>query len=349
MIVNRNGLRTLRYLFLIAILVLEGCVSADLCLVSPMEGALVELPYGAYRQHVVAINESKREFLTLMTRGDGACLRVIGFDGKKRLQYVCPAVLHNYSISDGLAVTEDARLFAYKKQGTRDLYVYDRETGSDTLVYRMVSSEYQWDSIKELVWLSDRRLLLFLNPDTGVGRARAVVEELDIETKAHKILLQPVYIPAICATSVSGDKSKFAICDGVGNDVVVRVMDVKTGTQLASSDKGFAYSVCWSPEGDFVYFVADQRLIKVLDVKTKREKTLMTLPFGHVCLHLAIGAGFFACDYQKEMVQKKTKRSNKMVIYSITKQEEVETIEAPFNGDWVVADNGRKIICQIGY
>ena len=282
-IVNRIGLRTLRYFFLVGILVLEGCVSADLCLVSPMEGALVELPYGASRQHVVAINEAKRELLTLMTRGDGACLRVIGFDGKKRLQYECPAVLHNYSISDGLAVTEDARLFAYKKQGTRDLYIYDCETGSDSLVYRMVASEYQWDSIKEIVWLSDRRLLLFLNPDAGVGRARAVVEVLDIETKSHNVLLRPVYIPAISATAVSGDKSKFAICDGGGDNVVVRVFDVRTGTQLASSAKGLAYSVCWSPEGDLVGFVADKRLIKVLDVRTKREKTLLALPSGYVC------------------------------------------------------------------
>jgi len=146
-IANRIGVRFLRSLLLIVILVLEGCMSADLSLICPLEGVQVELPFGPYRQHVVAVNESGKEFITLMTRGDGACLRVIGFDGKERLQYACPAVLQNYSISDGLAVTEDARLFAYKKQGTRDLYVFDRGTGSDMLVYRSVASEYQWDSI----------------------------------------------------------------------------------------------------------------------------------------------------------------------------------------------------------
>ena len=349
MIANRIGLRFLRSLFLVSALVLEGCMSADLSLISPIEGEQVELPFGPYRQHVVAVNESGKEFITLMTRGDGACLRVIGFDGKERLHYVCPSVLQDYGLSDGLAVTEDARLFAYKKQGTRDLYVFDRGTGSDRLVYRSVASEYQWDSIKDIVWLSDSKLLLFLNPDKGVGRTQAVVEVLDIETKSHRILLHPVYIPAIYATAVSGDKSKFAICDGARNEVVVRVIDIKTGAQLASSDKGLAHSVCWSPDGDAVGFVADREQIKVLDLKTKCEKTLLTLPFGYVCLNLAIGNNYFVYDCRTENIPKKTQKIKRMVVHSIAEQKELGTIDAIFNGSWVLADQGRKIICQIGY
>jgi len=349
MIANRIGLRSLSSLFIVGALVLGGCMSSDLCLVSPKEGVLVELPFGPYRQHVVVVNESRKEFITLMTGGDGACLRVIGFDGKERLQYGCPSVLQNYRISDGLAVTEDARLFAYKKQGTRDLYVFDRGTGSDRLVYRSVASEYQWDSIKDIVWLSDRKLLLFLNPDKGVGRTQAVVEVLDIETKSHRILLRPVYIHAIYATAVSGDKSKFAICDGSRDDVVVRVIDVETGTQLAFCDKGYAHSVCWSPDGDAVGFVADRKQIKVLDLKTKSEKTLLTLPFGYVCLNLAIGNNYFVYDCRTKNIPKKTQKVKKMVVHSMAEQKELGTIEAVFNGSWVVAEHGHKIICQIGY
>jgi len=38
-----------------------------------------------------------------------------------------------------------------------------------------------------------------------------------------------------------------------------------------------------------------------------------------------------------------------MVVHSMAEQKELGTIEALFNGSWVVAAHGHKIICQIGY
>jgi hypothetical protein len=116
----------LRVVTLLALAILmAGCGTSDLCLFSPASGEMRELPHGRGRQIVVEVSETRNEFMTLSRLGGDAGIRIFDFDGEEKRRAPCPPCLMDFRLHDPLAVHGMGRLIAYRKQGTRDLYVFD--------------------------------------------------------------------------------------------------------------------------------------------------------------------------------------------------------------------------------
>lgn len=328
-------------------LLMAGCATSDLCLFNPTSGEMRELPHGRGRQIVVEVSEAGKEFMTLSRLGGNAGIRIFDFDGEEKRRAPCPPFLMDYRISDPLAVQGMGRLIAYRKHGTRDLYVFDASKNTEEMVYRDLGSKY--DSAAGVEWLPDGKLLLLLNADSDVGRRQASIEVLDIASKTCKRIFQPSCISAIHPYSLSNRKNKLAFCDGEDDSVCVRVLDLESATVVAQSQVGPFFSVCWSPSDEYVGFFDSGRWIKRLRVSRGTIETLDTGAKEWECLHLMFGDSFYAYSWITREPKYGSIKKEEVVVCDWQSGSRLRTVSMPVNGAWHSVSGGQKVVCEIGY
>lgn len=328
-----------------ACLLIQGCRMCDVSIIDPETGEIHGLPCNGFRQRIIAVNEGASEFTTLVTKGRNAGLHTFDFGGRLKRQTPCLEMLRNHRRSDGLGATEDARKIAYRKHETGHLYLIDTLAMKESLVCLDIASGPQWDSIKGLEWVTGTKVVLLLNADEGVRRERAAIDILDVITKERKTVHCPKYIAEY---ALSPDKRHIAFIDGRWEDSIVRIIDIETGAVLCSTEPDKYSDVRWC-DNTAIGYVSRCRNVMLLPLAEKKAHTIFTMPDGFACYNFAIGKGYFAVNSHLTPTPLRPPAVTPMLICDLKTGKTTRTLHACFFGSWLVADRGRKIICETGY
>lgn len=309
----------------------------------------VFLPSDGYREVIVNVQEEQRQFQAFQRTGDQLRMRTIGFDGRILGQKTIPLLVDRPAANKNTyAVSPDASRVVYHDFSTQGLRLYDIASGADTaLMDRVASTGVE---IAGMWFLSPQEVLLFLLADHKLGRGRAAVVRLNIETGEARTIVEPLYcFPG--DMSLSRSKRYLVYWEGrKKHDIYgdARVLDLTTsaivGTVTSSGDVLLS-DPCVSPNEQLVACVIDDAIV-VAPLSGSPVRVVLRLPRNWHCYYLAFlddstllyragrGPGMFGPPLRTlDIASGKTALCTK----------------AAFNGDIFVVENGGRLLCELGY
>jgi hypothetical protein len=305
------------------------------------------LPSGESREVVVNVFEENRSFQTLQRIGDQLQMRTITFDGKVLSKRAIPLLLEGYCSNNNYAVSPDGRQIIYFDYPTKGLRVFDTASGEDSPLMDGVASSGA--GIAKIHFISHDEIVIILLNDEVIGRTGNTIVQLNIETEAAKTITEPVYLFPCLDPSFSRSSRYLAYWEANQNHSIygdIRILDLKAcqvvGTIKNPGDALLA-NPCLSPSEQMVACVVGNSIVTA-PLSGDPVRTVKTLPEDNTCYFLA-----FLDD--KTLIYRTGKNApwSTLVSLDVETGREIVYSKRAFNGDIFVVDNGKLLICELGF
>jgi Tol biopolymer transport system component len=233
------------------LLLICGCISADIAVIELRTGEMRHPPYSGMRQVVVAVDRKAGTFKTMRRNGSLFAVRTFDAACRQVSEFNVPVFTEGYCGSTHYSLSDDGRRFVYLKDNTHNLYLLDVSTGRETLLWEHVANTEL--EMPQLEWISESKVLVVLREYGRSDRRTNEVTILDVATGDRKTIYSPVD-PSSFDYSLSPDASLLAFQDASSlHDIqgVVKVLDVQKGTLRATLGDGHQLigEPCWNPDG----------------------------------------------------------------------------------------------------
>jgi hypothetical protein len=348
-----NGWNRTVWLILIVVLplLLAGCTSwiydVGIGLLDTTTQSMTLLRSGDYREVVVNILEQDRSFQTFQRVGNQLQMRTITFDGKVLSKPTIPLLFDGYAGKYQYAVSPDGSQIIYFNFSTRELRSYDIAAKNDSkLMERVVSAG---GSVAKIHFISREEIILILIADAAAGGNGNAIVQFNIVTKIARTIAEPIYIFPCLDASFSRSNRYLAYWEASKKHSIygdIRILDLKTsqvvGTIKNPGDALMA-NPSWSPNEQMVACVAGNSLLTA-PLSGEPAKVVKVLPEDLTCYSLA-----FLDD--KTLLYRTGKGGPRYALTSldIDTGKEIGYSKRAFSGDILVVENGKRLICELGY
>lgn len=244
-----------------------------------------------------------------------------------------------------IALADDALRIVYWKAKTRDLYVYDATNNTDRLVYTNATTIYG-SGIHDAKWISDESIVLVLAGNSELRSDTMSIEVINLRDMSRRVVYSSRGIYGKC--ELSPDKRKLVFCDGKWDCSIVTVLDLESGAVLAVSKRGSWRNLCWNTSGDSVAYSGEGN-VWLLSLIRNEQVALHALPFDFTCNRIALVDGMLLYNGRFKKDNAKTNIPTPLFVVDLVTGVEKSFVVAPFNGKWIVIDDGKKLVCEIGF
>lgn len=304
---------------------------------------------------IVNVNEESKSFQTFQEVGKQLQIRTISFNGKiigkrripfKNLDDVSATTQNSY------AVSPDGNYIVYVERSSNNLCLYDISTSKESVLWENISSS-SW-FIKKISYLSDTDLIIMIVAEEKIGKIGRKEDEIvrfHLPNNTRKTIINPIDL-SMCTLdyAFSNNKRYLAFCDGLEKHDIygnIKILDLKTSQIIRSTmNKGDSLisNPCWSPDDKRIAYVQDNSIM-ILEIESNRVKVVKNPPEGVFCLYLNFldEKTLSFCQFSED------DPSGKFFSIDIATGKESKPLKLAFNGDIYVVDNGKKIICELGY
>lgn len=299
------------------------------------------------REVVVNVLEQDRSFQTFQRIGNQLQMRTITFDGKFLSKRTIPLLLEGYCSNNKYAVSPNGRQIIYFDYSTKGLRIYDAANNDDSpLMDRVASTDVY---IAKIHFVSQNEIVLILLNDESMGRTGNAIVQFNIVTKIAKTIAEPIYLFPCLDASFSRSNRYLAYWEASQKHSIygdIRILDLKTsqvvGTIKNPGDALMA-NPCWSPSEQMVACFVENSIVTA-PLSGNPVRIVKTLPKDTICYFLA-----FLDD--KTLIYRTGKNGpwSALVSLDVDTGREIDYSKRAFNGDIFVVENGKRLICELGY
>jgi hypothetical protein len=342
---------------------LTGCVIAR-CYVDPVFRAryrprisIVQIPSldekrfpsGRWLEFVIDVDEGQRVFRTLERVGDQLRMRTVTFDGRVAKTEFIPLFTAGYGGKSKYALSPAGNLLAYYDWRTKGLHLFDlRSSKSSHLMGQVGTTGF---SLEAMEWISETEIVAVLLEDEEMGREGDTIIRLHVPTKTTRIIFcsEDLYPSEF---TLSRSRRYLAIEDrrekhSLSGDVVV--LDLSTDNVIATienPERKLTGPLCWSPDESRLAYIKDD-VIKTYSLKGGTEHTIAELPSDSICYELL----FLDSNTLISIINDESydRPRSSVVLVDIPSGEQTTCGKLASKGDTYVVDNGKRIICELGY
>jgi len=337
-----------------------GIFNVGIGIIDTSTGEMVFVKSDRFREVVVLIDESQKKFYTLrkikewqrpQQQKDGEVeMRTINTDGEVIDTKQFPIFLDGYAGKTDYAFSPDSKKFLFYSFEDKSLNLHQFDTKSNAnLISNVSSSGY---SIKFIEWISDKQFIIALSDDEKSGRLANEIVLYDIDARKKSTLYNPTYLSSSYNHKLSKSGRYLAFGDGAeeySSYENIKVLNVQTGNivyTVPHSGRTLFFDVDWSPNEDKLVYIMNNTIF-TYSLQDQEEGVIKKFSTDK-----SVSSVFFL-DQNRIVyrVRDRVKDRGKSFLHTISldKKNENQLIEAAFNGDLYIVDQGRYIICELGY
>ncbi len=299
------------------------------------------------REFVVNVSDQNSSFQTLRRMGDQFEMRTIAFDGKVLSQRTLPLFTKYPGAKYHYAVSPDNRQIVYYDSSAGDLHICDLVAQKTLkLTHKVV---FEGFSVVTIHFISPEDIILILKENAlHPGSGNAIVK-FNIVTQVAITVAEPIYISDL-DYSFSKSNRYLAYWEASQKYSLygdIRLLDLNTsqyvGT-LKNPGDVIMHSPRWSPNEQMVACVAGKSLLTA-PLSGESPRVVKTLPENLWCRLL----NFLNDETLLYVSGTESSPLSTLMALDIRSGKEIRYAKLPFNGDIFVADNGNRVICELGY
>jgi hypothetical protein len=233
------------------------------------------------------------------------------------------------------ALCPDENKFVYYKDNTRDIYLYNLSTKSESVLLKEIASSQF--AIKGIFWMDSDILIVVLDDDEAIGRTSGGILKFKISTNAALGMLRiedPLdysFSPASMLLAVT----QMARGSGL---TIIDLHHLSIVSEIQNSDKiTWMNKPAWDRSGMKLIYADGFGVLRLYNTKDKSVVDLLTLPKGAVAYFTGLpGDNVFAVKYGQP--------GGKSALYLMDMNtQKVTTTFSDVWGNIVFVDNGNAI------
>ncbi len=336
----------------ILLILLQGCgigiKSVGIGIIDIESNHTLFLASKEYREVIVNVDHSHNLFRTFQQLGENSVITEISLNGRTIKKTEIPIAIPAYWNKDSWSIAPNGKAIIYFDPYAYCLRKFDLLAFKDETIFPDIATGYY--GIRKIFWLSNEEILIVLGKDKYRNKNEILI--FDIEKHTKKTIIQPDYLDNGCY-SLSPTKRYFTYREKDYQHSIngkINIIDLASKTVIAQiEDSNLEIrNVCWDQKGVQLAY-KKRNTIYSYTIMTSKSEIVKTLPKDLIIYDLIFfDVNKLAYKFGKSPNKKGLSIFKELHLIDLTGKE-IWKIEKQFWGDIFPVNNGKKVLCELGY